>query len=247
MKEMKKRTTSIILAALSLMTMFASCGNDTQISDDTTAAETTETTPETTRDTLDPTLDFGGETVVIYCPNDLSIVEFNAEMSGDIVEDAVYKRNIDVQERLNVKFEWVESGGLWANEDGWKGTLRTNIAAGDAAFDIVAGYGVFVAQLAAEQLFLNLTNTAHIDFDQPWWPDSLNNLAIDGNLYFASGDISTNTIGTTFAAIFNKGLLNDYNLENPYELVDTGKWTMDKMFNMTKDISSALSNSSSLL
>ena len=163
---MRKRSLAAILAALLSVTsctaLLASCGGDAPDPGTTTAAETTEvteTTVETTRDTLDPTLDFGGETVVIYCPNDLSIPEFNAELSGDIVEDAVYQRNMDVSERLNVKFEWVESVGLWANENGWKGTLRTSISAGDAAFDLVAGYGVFVAQLAAEQLFLNLSTS----------------------------------------------------------------------------------------
>ena len=234
---MKHRTFSMILAALLAAGTLTSCGGDAPAgSSDTTAADATSAVPETTRDTLDPTLDFGGETVVIYCPNDLSIVEFNAEQTGDVVNDAVYKRNIDVQERLNVNFEWVESVGLWANEQGWKGTLRTSITAGDAVYDLVAGYGVFVAQLAAEQLFCDLSSTAHIDFAQPWWSDTLDNLRINGKLFFASGDISTNTIGTTFAAFFHKGLLGDYKLENPYELVDTGKWTMDKMFGMTKDI-----------
>ena len=52
----------------------------------------------------------------------------------------------------------------------------------------------------------------------------------------AIGDISTSTIGTSFAVLFNKELLGKYKLEDPYALVDSGKWTFDKLFEMTSGI-----------
>ena len=36
----------------------------------------------------------------------------------------------------------------------------------------------------------------------------------------------------SFAALFDKDLLQRYALENPYELVTSGKWTFDKMYEM---------------
>ncbi len=40
--------------------------------------------------------------------------------------------------------------------------------------------------------------------------------------------------------LFNKDLLETYKLEDPYALVDSGKWTFDKLFSMMKDIYSDL-------
>ncbi len=78
--------------------------------------------------------------------------------------------------------------------------------------------------LAGEELMTNLTDTKYIDFDMPWWPDSLTGvLSVNGKLWMASGDISTNTIGTSFAVLFNKDLLETCKLEDPYALVDSGK------------------------
>ena len=48
-------------------------------------------------------------------------------------------------------------------------------------------------------------------------------LSVNGKLWMASDDISTNTIGTSFAVLFNKDLLETYKLEDPYALVDSGK------------------------
>ena len=44
-----------------------------------------------------------------------------------------------------------------------------------------------------------------------------------GTIIMAIGDISTSTIGTSFAVLFNKELLGKYKLEDPYALVDSGK------------------------
>jgi len=41
----------------------------------------------------------------------------------------------------------------------------------------------------------------------------------------------------TAAVFFNKDMLNDYGLENPYTLVNNGTWTWDKLYSMSKNVS----------
>ena len=240
-----KRKFSIALCAL-LAVCAVSCGETEDVPETTTVApQSEETTAEETarEDSLPNDLDFGGETVTLYVANDLPITEFNAELTGDIVDDAVYNRNVAVEERLNVQLEYIMTPGLWANENEYKSAIRNSVNSGDAAYDIVAGYGVFISQLAAEQLFCDLTSTEYIDFDRAWWSDSLlDDLAVGGKLYFASGDISTNLIGTSFAVIFNKQLAEDYSLGNLYDLVDSGAWTLEKLFSLTTDIHNDLNS-----
>ncbi|MBO5220333.1 MAG: hypothetical protein J6C52_12935, partial [Clostridia bacterium] len=237
---MKKSIFSMLLAALIL----ASCGETAQTGD-TTAADATSAAPETTRDTLDPTLDFGGETVTLIVDKDMYLTDFTAEQTGDIVDDALYKRTLDVQERLNVVLDFFWSEGLWDNRAIYQGHVKNSVLAGDASYDIAAGYSVSIATLAAEGMLSNLADTKHIDISNPWWSESfLEQVSIDGNMYFLTGDISTNAIGTTFAVFFNKELIESYKLENPYKLVDDGKWTLDQLFTMAGSIYSDLNGDS---
>ncbi len=237
-----------ISALLALMLTLTACGSGAPA--ETTAAqggesgETTTSASESARDSLDPTLDFGGETVTLYVDKMCSLPEFDCEQTGDVVEDAVYKRNITVQERLNVVFDFIEAESSWSdNLQSFQDPVRNSIMAGDAAYDIVAGYCVSMGNLAGNLIFTDLGATKHLDFSQPWWPDSLmDDLAVDGKLYFASGDISTNMVGTMFSVLFNKELVADYNIESPYALVDAGKWTLDKFFGLTKDVYTDLNN-----
>jgi hypothetical protein len=57
-----------------------------------------------------------------------------------------------------------------------------------------------------------------------------------GNAYhFISGDMSTNVIYMMRHSYFNKDLFARYELEDPYKLVYEGKWTFDKMIEITSD------------
>lgn len=145
-----------------------------------------------------------------------------------------------MQERLNVKFDFIESDGFNANQKIYQGAVRSSVLAGDSAYDIISGYSLSVAILAGEKLMYNLIGTKYLNFDMLWWSGTLiDALSLNGTLYMAISDISTSTIGTSFAVLFNKELLGKYKLEDPYALVDSGKWTFDKLFEMTSGIYNA--------
>jgi hypothetical protein len=75
----------------------------------------------------------------------------------------------------------------------------------------------------------------YLDLSQPWWARGFNNAAeINGRLYFAAGDIIMGMYGSTCAMFFNHALINELKLENPYDLVESGKWTLDKLREMTE-------------
>ncbi len=234
-----KRTISL---ALLLTLLLASCGGTTAETETTAQAETaiqeTEIIETQPRDSLPADLDFAGETVTLYVDKLCSLPEFHSELTGDVVEDAVYYRNLTVEERLNVTLSFVDAESSWSdNLKSFCNPVSNSILAGDAAYDIVAGYGVSMGNLASDMLFQDLSATKYIDFTQPWWPDSLQtDLAVDGKLFFASGDISSNMVGTMFCVMFNKDLLDNYQIEYPYALVDEGKWTLDALFTLGQGV-----------
>ena len=67
-------------------------------------------------------------------------------------------------------------------------------------------------------------------------------LAFDGvinfkdGVYFVSGDISTNVLHMMYCMYYNKQLLEDYQLEEPTNLVFENKWTLDTLVTMGSGI-----------
>lgn len=184
---------------------------------------------------------YTGETVKFYVRDDLTIAEFDAEQTGDIIDDAVHKRNQIVSERLGVDFEFIEGPGGWGGREEFVRNAKNSIMANDQAYDIIGGYSMATAALAVESYLYDLNDTAYIDFSKPWWSDSLlKESTINGKLYLASGDIATSLIGYMYATFFNKQILDDFKLEDPYELALDGKWTLDKLIEMSTGVYSDL-------
>ena len=200
-----------------------------------------ETSNELT-DSVPTDLRYDGKTVTFYVRNDLSFAEFNVEeANGDIIDDAVYNRNQTVSERLGVNFEFIEGPGAWGGRKEFAQNVSTSILAGDGAYDIVAGYSMAVASLGADGYLYELNDTKYLDFSKPWWSDSLLKQAtINGNLYVASGDIATSLLYYMYGMFFNKQILEDFKLDDPYELALSGKWTLDKMIEMSTGVYSDL-------
>ena len=96
---------SLLLASLTACGEASGSADTTASSADTTAPAETEPSRENTPDNL-PALDFGGRKIR-FGQQGIMDSELNAEETGDIVDDAHFRRNIQVQERLNVEFELV--------------------------------------------------------------------------------------------------------------------------------------------
>ena len=106
------RTTSVILALMLASSAFA-CGETPDKTPEQTEPETTETAKPTVDsdgyklDSL-PKLDFGGAIVHMFVPSSgTSVSEFEVEtQTGDVIDDAVWERNTEVSDRLNINFEY---------------------------------------------------------------------------------------------------------------------------------------------
>ncbi|MBE6612819.1 MAG: extracellular solute-binding protein [Ruminococcaceae bacterium] len=239
---MKQTLSVLILAAM--LCQLAACGASDTPAVDTTAAGTTEP-EETTIAYVPAELDYGGETISFFIrENSATMPEFFAdEQSGEIINDKIYARNLKVQEDLNVKFTFRQEKNSWNERKTFADTLGSSVLAGDGAYDIVSGYSMSLAILAERGLLCDLNSTAYLDFSKPWWAQSLTDqVTVNGKLFFATGDISTYTMYCMYGIYFNKNLLTDYGLEEPYGLVRDGKWTLDAMIGMTKDVYQDLNN-----
>lgn len=159
------------------------------------------------------------------------------------MDDALYERDRKVEERLNVDINNIGMSYTWDTRDVYIGSIRNSVMAGDGTYDIVSGQYATMPSLITDGCLLDLNQQKYLDFEMPWWVSSIaDETTIEGKLYLMTGDITKQTVGTISCLFANKRLLEDYNLQNPVELVDEGKWTLDALFSMTADIYTDVNN-----
>lgn len=241
---MKRITTALILA--SLLASLASCGgetppveNGTTTDIDTTAAQPETTyTRETTPDSL-PALDFKDATVrIVYRGDEITqLMEIEGADTGDVVSDAVYRRNLKVEERLKVKFDFIAGNADYGT---YMSDIRNTLTAGDDSYDIIDGVQWLATPLAVEGYFKNLADAPYLDYSQPWWSNEyMNDIQVsEDTRYLLSGDISVWQLRHMSCMYFNKKLYqNAFGDPNElYETVMDGKWTHELLSKYVKDV-----------
>ncbi len=234
------RITSALLALLTLASL-ASCGGDggnakaTDAVDETGAAVTEAAEPEFI-DSLGE-YDFGGEDYNMLIREWKIPDLFVEESIGEVYNDAVYDRNRKVEERFNINFTMQtlpEEGATWNK------ALGASVMANDGAYDVVMPDYWWGCETGG--YFLNMLDYDNImDFDKPWWTQGWNdNAEIYGQMYSAVGALCRDLYSNTLAMFFSKTIVNALDMENPYDLVRSRKWTMEKMKEMSAQSSADL-------
>ena len=242
-KHGKKRVLSLMLAVLlALLTACAESAADPE----TPAAETTgsaaeaqeaETEPET--DSFVPDgledKDYEGRVyTVLYRDEAEHLREITAEeLTGDVINDAVFNRTLNLQKRFNM-----ELGLLPAGEGSLNTTFLNSVSAGDRSFDVAFQHMILTASLAASGVTLNWYRMPKLDFEKPWWTSAVKELTVNGIMYVTASDYCMNTFEMTWCLIFNKQMMTDLMIEKtPYDLVREGDWTIDTYYEMVKNVS----------
>ncbi len=178
------------------------------------------------------------EEITILCPtddNEWSCNDFFEESSSDeAVPNAVYMRKKKVEETFGVTINVVEG----ARRENINEKIRTSETAGDIEYHIVMQTIPRVYVLAQNDLILNLEQVENLNVkDSPSWDQSyLAQTSINGQNYFATGDITTMEDDATWVMMFNKKMAQNLDLENIYSLVEDGKWTMDKLIELSQGV-----------
>ena len=177
----------------------------------------------------------GGWRAMTYCET------YAAEINSDPINDALYNRNAKVEELYDIKITNVPLS--YGDRDSHTRVAINHIMADPTAFDMglmLVGSTTAIIRDNANIAF-DLFEVDGLDLTKSWWDkSSVEQLSIGGRLYYATGDISLYNAFARSGFVFNKKILSDTGLENPYELVRSGKWTWDKLAEMarqaTKDL-----------
>lgn len=237
----KNKILALLLAALLTSAAFVSCGEgenettDTPANDNTNVeAEITETEGETTKTQIQdglPDKDFGGKDFHLLT-RALFYDDFvPEEMTGEAVNDALYARNTKIMEKYNITLSYTAPECEWGSSaNDWNQMLESSVMAGDGAYDLVAGYAATLPNVVTKNILLNWHDVPYVNLNQPWWSETVSEaLTVNGKLFLLTGDYSLSLWDNMFGFLFNKQVALDYGVEDLYELVRSGNWTMDKL------------------
>lgn len=234
---MKKRMFIVLLAAMLL------CGNacsqsadmDNPDGNSTVNTNTTTESEETIPEWVLPDTDWGGETITFllrHTPDDWSADDVLAEeMNGTPVNDAVYQRNMVVEDRYNVQITGYDAP---MDHSVYKPVIAS-VQAGDDAFDVITSYRSDAVKFMQEKAILNLCETDYLQLDRSWWnPYYSETASIGGKIFYVLGDISRVYKLGVRCLFFNKDLAADIGLPDLYETVRSNQWTFDTFFAMAE-------------
>ncbi|MBQ8370165.1 MAG: hypothetical protein IJY35_09325 [Clostridia bacterium] len=251
---MKKKLLSAILAALMLASSFASCSdsNAGTNTDETkaanagqqnAAAEETVNTEELTDlekrqmipDDL-PDVQYDGKAFVVLTETSTAAdyageiaVE---EITGDACNDAIYNRNIKIEDRFDVKISSMTN-------DNPQSQAATLAQAGTEDYQLLAFHDYLSYTPISAQALLNWCETPYQNLDKPWHNKLANDQAtINNHLWTICSDLSYTSMTFTHAIFANLDLLDQYGYQasDIYGIVKEGKWTIDNFKSMISEM-----------
>lgn len=234
----KTKLTALFFALLLCSPLFASCSGGETTSAETAGEAVTETEAETEAETEEETAytaDYLPD--VSYDGYEYRLVAYEEypghipELTGDMVEDSIFNRNMLIEERYDIKFS--ETRYLYDNGEYEKINQLMQTAARAQSDDYDLASLIFRNAFAGvmEGYIPAASSMPIIDMSKPWYVQKLNDkMKVDGINLIAYTTFDKNPGGGCL--IFNKNILVDLGLESPYEMVYDGTWMYDVMYSM---------------
>lgn len=254
--QMKKKILALLLALVMILPLVVACQNtpdEPDNTDDSTASEANtdesgtpddseeETKEEVAKDYLaDYKEKTNGKTVTILQWQEYTMQEFDVDPNKDMsdnINNAIFKRNEAVKDRLGVTLKFIETTGNSKNMANYIDKVKSDFGSSQTEYDMFAAYSRIAPQLAYKGYVEDLNSLEPLDLSAAWWPASLiDECKVGDKVYFCSGDLSTNMLWMMTGVYFNKSLLDQYKLDYPYELVKENKWTMETLKTMSANV-----------
>ncbi|MGM9682602.1 MAG: hypothetical protein ACI3XQ_03295 [Eubacteriales bacterium] len=238
---MLKKLICVILALLSAVLVLASCKTEKATQNgNTVSTESTTGGEEDINPNLAPIDGAGRSIKILTRESGVSANYWYDEITpedqshSNVVDKAVYERNLRVAQKYNVTID-----KTMINYNKISDTINVQIssmASDDESYHIVLPMLVHAFNMANNGYCYPIDELEFVNPEKPYWMGDIYKATTIGNKnYFISGDITTSVYGSSWVTFFNENIVEEYNIENPYDIVKKGDWTIDKMLELCKN------------
>lgn len=160
--------------------------------------------------------------------------------TGEPINDAQYQRNLKVEDELDIKLTTYPVGGVGRSNNAT--VFRKLAMADEDTIDAGFIFGTDLKTLLAESnLLQDFHSIPTLNVDASWWDkNAVDTFTLSGKLKVLTGDVSLYTTFSPILYFFNKEVAADYSITDLYDLVREGKWTLDRMMEYCKVVSTDL-------
>lgn len=150
---------------------------------------------------------------------------------GDIIADDIFDRSGWMEENYGITITC-----RYEPHVGLPTTIANLIQSGSDEYQVLVDFGFNAQRSMGQNYYLNLNELPNIDTSKPWWvSESFENLAIGDYVEFAASDLLILDKGATSLVFYNIPMSVDLGLDNLYELVEDGSWTLEEMIACAED------------
>ena len=119
--------------------------------------------------------------------------------------------------------------------------VKTSVTSGDDSYDIVLDGISNTVVYSANGYLYELSTFPNLDITAPWWNKKImSDMSIFDKYYVGINDMTIQAYYSAGIVYFNKNMAQEYDIEDPYELVRSGKWTFDKLCELCRNVSKDL-------
>ncbi len=172
--------------------------------------------------------------------NDSSKIDSDS-ITGSVISDAVYQRNINVQSRLGIVIEETRD----TPENVHKIAIQSALAHEDL-YSAVWNYSSYMGAMAAGGYLVSSDYLLEANYEKPWWNSrAMEENSVAGAKFLLYSDIQMSFYDAHSLVGINMDMYEKLGeLADPYALMDSGAWTWDAMYNMVKAASSDVDGNS---
>ncbi|MBQ8350769.1 MAG: hypothetical protein IJY20_01835 [Clostridia bacterium] len=195
------------------------------------------------------TYDFQGGELAISVADQFEYELFGEESSQDTLDKLLWERNEALKERFNVELVSVPVHTLGEmDQNAHYDAVQKDLMLSVVEYDLIAMFAYQSGKMITQGYYLDWRSDIpycrdSIKAGADWWPKGINDdCTVCGHQYVSVSDICITAIEMAWCMAFNKELVDTHNIARKidnantmYDIVDSGKWTLQNMYTLLKD------------
>ena len=165
-------------------------------------------------------------------PRDVIAIEDMEDIKAGDLETAVYERGLKLKDHLGVTLVYQDAGDWIA----YSANVSKTVQAGDDSYQMVLTH-VYqgVTDLITSNALYDIGELDSVNLEAPYWAsDLMEEIKINDKYLIGYNDFCLSLVKIV---IFNKDMMDRYNLTAPYDNVRNKTWTLDKLISMASTVS----------